>query len=143
MTSERQIEANRRNAMQSTGPRTPEGKAVVRTNAVKHGLTAMVTVLPDEDLGEFIGFERRLLEDLAPEGELEKVLADIIIAALWRLRRVVRIESGMMEECFRWFLARARRRGGEVPDVGLGSVVTVLLEDTDALGRIARYEAPH
>ena len=32
MTSPKQIAANRRNALHSTGPRTPEGKAVVSQN---------------------------------------------------------------------------------------------------------------
>ena len=34
----RKVEANRRNALQSTGPRTPRGKAYGRRNALKHGL---------------------------------------------------------------------------------------------------------
>jgi hypothetical protein len=38
MTSEKQIQANRRNARKSTGPKTPEGKDAVRLNANKHGL---------------------------------------------------------------------------------------------------------
>ena len=38
MTSPKKAEANRRNALNSTGPRTPEGKAAVRLNALKHGL---------------------------------------------------------------------------------------------------------
>jgi hypothetical protein len=48
MTSTKQIEANRRNALASTGPRTQEGKAIVARNAVKHGLTAQSVLLPDE-----------------------------------------------------------------------------------------------
>jgi hypothetical protein len=40
MTSYRQIEANRRNALKSTGPKTEAGKQASRRNAVRHGLTA-------------------------------------------------------------------------------------------------------
>jgi hypothetical protein len=40
MTSYRQVEANRRNALKSTGPRTEAGKQVSRRNALRHGLTA-------------------------------------------------------------------------------------------------------
>ncbi len=40
MTSLRQLEANRRNALRSTGPRTENGKQQSRRNAIKHGLTA-------------------------------------------------------------------------------------------------------
>ena len=49
MTSEKKAEANRRNALKSTGPRTPEGKAAVRLNALKHGLLSQAVLLPGED----------------------------------------------------------------------------------------------
>ena len=49
MTSERQKAANQANALHSTGPKTPEGKAVVRFNAFRHGLLARDVVLPGED----------------------------------------------------------------------------------------------
>jgi hypothetical protein len=44
MATERQIAANRANALKSTGPRTLEGKAISRANAVKHGLAADILV---------------------------------------------------------------------------------------------------
>ena len=40
MTSLKQIEANRRNSLKSTGPKTETGKQTSRCNAVRHGLTA-------------------------------------------------------------------------------------------------------
>jgi hypothetical protein len=49
MTSEKQAEANRRNALKSTGPKTPEGKNAVRLNALKHGLLSQEILLPGED----------------------------------------------------------------------------------------------
>ncbi len=49
MASEKQVEANRRNALRSTGPRTADGKARSRLNAVTHGLTAQTLILPEED----------------------------------------------------------------------------------------------
>ena len=49
MTSDKKAQANRRNALKSTGPKTPEGKTAVRLNALKHGLLSRETLLPGED----------------------------------------------------------------------------------------------
>ncbi len=49
MTSDKQLRANQRNALKSTGPRTPEGKAAIRRNALKHGLLSQEVLLPGED----------------------------------------------------------------------------------------------
>ena len=49
MTSYRQIEANRRNALKSTGPKTEAGKLASRRNAVRHGLTAETVIGALED----------------------------------------------------------------------------------------------
>src|ERR1700730_10683916 len=56
MLSERQLEANRRNAAKSHGPITPEGRAAVRHNALKHGFTAAEIILPTVE--ETIDFEQ-------------------------------------------------------------------------------------
>ena len=63
-TSVRQIEANRRNALHSTGPTTPEGKQASRLNALKHGLRAKEVTIPgQEDPAEFEVILRELYED--------------------------------------------------------------------------------
>ncbi len=92
MTSQKQTEANRRNALKSTGPKTPEGKAIVSTNAVKHGLRAQHTVIDGESWTEFNEFRDELVRYFAPVGFLEQLLTDRFITASWRLRRAVRIE---------------------------------------------------
>ncbi len=51
---------NRANAQNSTGPRTPAGKAKMRFNAVQHGLYSATVVLPYEDLDGFQDFSRRM-----------------------------------------------------------------------------------
>lgn len=53
MTSDKQTQANRQNALKSTGPITPEGKAAVRHNALKHGLLAQDVLVPNEDEAAF------------------------------------------------------------------------------------------
>ena len=95
MTSEKQIRANRRNALKSTGPKTPEGKATVRLNARTHGLRSQEILLPGEDEDALKGLNENLRAELQPVGELENLLVDGIVAAHWRLRRLRRVEAGI------------------------------------------------
>ncbi len=95
MTSQEQSEANRRNALKSTGPKSKKGKARASLNALKHGLRAKDIVLPSEDGREFDGLRRALITELGPEGSLEEQIAERIVACLWRLRRVYPIEAGI------------------------------------------------
>ena len=91
-----QLEANRRNAQQSTGPRTEAGKKISSLNALRHGLTARVVVLPTEDLAAYKNFSEEFLVDLAPETFSERQCAQTIIDTQWRLNRVRSIEDGML-----------------------------------------------
>jgi len=65
MTSQKQIEANRRNALKSTGPKTLDGKAIVSQNATTHGLRARHTVIDGESQTEFDEFYDELCRFLA------------------------------------------------------------------------------
>ena len=91
-----QVEANRRNARQSTGPRTEAGKKASSLNALRHGLTARVVVLPTEDLDAYRNFSAEFLVDLAPETFAERQCAQTIIDTQWRLNRVRSLEDGML-----------------------------------------------
>jgi hypothetical protein len=90
--------ARRRNSAKSTGPRTPEGKAVARLNALRHGIYSAMVLIPGEADAELVALGKRLRADLAPVGELELMLADKIVAAVWRLRRLAGIEAKLYEE---------------------------------------------
>jgi hypothetical protein len=94
MASKKQIQANRRNALKSTGPKTPEGKALARLNATKHGLLSQ-EVLPGEDEEARKELAERLRAELQPVGEMESLLVERIIDATWRLRRLSRVEAGI------------------------------------------------
>ena len=98
MTSERQMAANRANALHSTGPKTPEGKAVVRLNALRHGLLTRDVVLPGEDADAFEDLWNQVRADLSPVGPIEEVLVDRIVNAMWRLQRLARAETAL----FHW-----------------------------------------
>jgi hypothetical protein len=69
MTSDRRIEANRCNAQKSTGPRTPEGKAAVALNGMKHGLLSREALVQGEREADLVDFGKRLRAQLAPVGE--------------------------------------------------------------------------
>ncbi len=96
----KQVKANRKNALKSTGPKTPEGKAAVRLNALKHGLLSRQTLLPDEDEAALAELTESLRAELQPEGILEDLLLDSITAHVWRLRRLGHVEAGI----FAWKL---------------------------------------
>ena len=87
MATEKQIQANRRNALKSTGPKSLIGKGVASKNATRHGLLARDVVIKGEDPEAFNAMQEALVLELAPEGAIEEQLVDRIAAALWRLRR--------------------------------------------------------
>src|SRR5215216_3477895 len=95
MASKKQIQANRRNALKSTGPKTPEGKALARLNATKHGLLSQEVLLPGEDEDALKELAECLRAELQPVGEMESLLVERTIDAVWRLRRLSRVEAGI------------------------------------------------
>ena len=112
--SSARAEASRRNGAKSRGPKTPEGKARSSQNALKHGLRAQKhMLLPGESAAEYQRLEAALLEELAPEGALQTVLARRVVAAAWRLERVERIET----EVFAW-----NQLGGSGHSLGLALI---------------------
>ena len=93
MTTEAQIIANRRNAQKSTGPQTPQGKAVVSQNAVKHGLFARQDVINSESPADFELYRNKILDELKPASPMESILAERIVTLSWRLKRTGRIQN--------------------------------------------------
>ncbi len=97
-TSQAKVEANKRNAAKSTGPRTEPGRTRSRMNAVTHGLTAEAVVAPWEVGEDFDAFRARLLDALAPVGGLDAMLAERVIVAAWRMRRAVEAEAATLAD---------------------------------------------
>jgi hypothetical protein len=87
MTSYRQIEANRRNALMSTGPKTEFGKRASRCNAVRHGLTAETVLSALEDAEDYKAFEAAITADYDAQSAVERELVLRLASILWRLRR--------------------------------------------------------
>lgn len=102
MTTKKQIEANKRNALVSTGPVSPEGKALVSQNAVKHGIFARDLIITSgdgkEDEQEYNELLDGLIVSLHPTGQMECLLVEKISVDYWRLRRVLRFESGSIRK---------------------------------------------
>ena len=97
MTSYRQIEANRRNALKSTGPRTDAGKQASRCNAVRHGLSAETVVGALEDAEDYKAFEAAITADYDAQSAVERELVLRLANLLWRLRRATTMETGLFE----------------------------------------------
>jgi hypothetical protein len=97
MTSNRQIEANRRNASKSTGPKTEAGKQASRCNAVRHGLTPETVIGALEDAEDYQAFEAAVIADYDAQSAVERELVLRLASLLWRLRRATTMETGLFE----------------------------------------------
>jgi hypothetical protein len=110
MTSFRQIEANRRNALRSTGPTTEDGKRRSRQNAVRHGLCAETVVEILEDVDDYRGFEAAVIADYDARTAVERELVLRLASLLWRLRRATAIETDLVR--IQAEILRERRSAG-------------------------------
>ena len=120
--SDRRLEANRRNAQLSTGPRTAAGKARVAQNRITHGLTgAAHTILTGEDPAAYAHLLATLIDEHAPATETEAHQVELLAHNQWRLRRAARLETEAFEDSLS-------------PETGRFAL-------TDAVMRAARYLA--
>ena len=141
MISERQQDANRRNAAKSHGPITPEGRAAVRHNALKHGFTAAEIILPTvEEEIDFQQFRVAFEQEYEPVGPTEEVLVEDLVTARWRLNRIRKMEPGFFA------LRREVLKEGITefstldPQAQLALIVLDDARDRDTLGKMTRYE---
>ena len=109
MSSLKQIEANRLNALKSTGPRTDQGKQRSRQNALRHGLTAETVIGALENAADYQAFATDIALDYQPGTAAERELVSRLASVLWRLRRSTSIETGLFQ--IEAGLARARGQG--------------------------------
>ena len=96
MSSPRQIEANRLNALKSTGPTSANGKHVSRRNALRHGLTAETVIEPLENPEEYRVFEAAIVAEYMPQTPVERELVHRLASLFWRTRRATSIETGLL-----------------------------------------------
>jgi hypothetical protein len=145
MSTQKQINANRKNAQKSTGPKTEEGKAAVSQNAVKHGLFSD-SLIRGENPDVYEAFHDEMLADLAPAGAVETMLAERVISLWWRLRRAERMQNqaldDMIEKCITNPLPR-RLHGMECHALGVPLGDERSTSDHLPLGRVARLDWAH
>lgn len=97
MATANQIRANRQNALQSTGPKTPVGKMISSRNSTRHGFYSTSVLLPAEDKEEFLRVARRLVSAYDPCGVLEEELVRTLIETRWQLRRANVVDSELFQ----------------------------------------------
>ena len=146
MTSLRKIEANRRNALKSTGPITPEGKERSRCNAVRHGLTAETVIAVLESSADYQAFEAAVISDYNAETAVERELVLRLASVLWRLRRATAMETAIFdsatEDARSLFEARLVSAFNFNAKASIAEgFLQVAAQPTFALDRLCRYEA--
>src|SRR5262247_364036 len=101
MSSFKQIQANRLNALKSTGPKTSDGKRRSRCNAIRHGLTAETVIVGFEDTDDYQAFEAAVIADYDAQSAVERELVLRLASVLWRLRRATGIETSLFESAIK------------------------------------------
>jgi len=96
MSSPNRIEINRANSQHSTGPTSPEGKQRSSLNALRHGLTGQLVVMPTEDLAAYQRHLESFTSEYHPKGATEAHLVQALADASWRLNRVAILEANLL-----------------------------------------------
>ena len=98
LISDKQHQANCKNAQQSSGPKTPQGKTAVRLNALTHGLRARTLILSYEKAEEYDYLWCQLVDEWHPETPTERLYLETAATSQWLLARVTRSERRIYEE---------------------------------------------
>ncbi|CAL7962689.1 conserved hypothetical protein [Gammaproteobacteria bacterium] len=138
MTTEKQLIANQQNAQLSTGAITPEGKAIVAKNAIKHGIFAKTFIVEHEKYQENISDYQELLNNLMvnlnPEGQMEYLLVEKISIDYWRMRRILKFETDQFYDRINSALCWE-----SICRKDTGKYKRVFIDDSDSY-KVVRYE---
>jgi hypothetical protein len=94
--SQRKIEANRRNAKKSTGPKTEEGKARSAMNSIKYGIYSDKYLIKDESYEEFHNYRKKILKCLNPTNAVLFDMATHVVSNGWEYQRCTLLESKIL-----------------------------------------------
>lgn len=150
MTTAKQVKANQANSKKSTGATSDEGKAVIATNALKHGLFAQRLILSDENMDEYAQLIHGLVISLNPVGTLEQLLVEKIAIATWKQLRLTRAESASIELDRRMDISKNRQlignaigRTWEQPDISMDDFKQDTDEDKNHIEWCSKIIAEH
>src|SRR5579862_9141343 len=96
MSTPNRTEINQANAQHSTGPKTPAGKKISSLNALRHGLTGQMIVMPTEDLDAYQSHLKSFTDEYSPKGATESHLVQALADTSWRLNRVAALETNLL-----------------------------------------------
>lgn len=97
MVTQKQLRANQENSKKSTGPKTCLGKMIVSKNAVKHGIFSTVTPVNEEEWLDYQEFSKEMNACFKPTNLFQRCLVDRVISTAWRLRRILDIETLILQ----------------------------------------------
>ena len=125
--SQRKLEANRRNAQRSTGPRTDAGKRKFSLNAQTHGLRSRLStdaLVCEHEREDFQLLADSLREELDPQSPLQHLLAERLALLAWKMRRTAAAEAALLDDPLAYRREyqhkdneRARRRNPDSPRI--------------------------
>lgn len=101
-TTQKQVEANRRNGKKTQGPISERGKRHSSANALKHGILSREVVIRvgdgRENAAEIKAILSQVMNYYPPKGPIENMLVDLIVSSFWRLRRALKREVGLIRQ---------------------------------------------
>jgi hypothetical protein len=139
MISEKKLEANRRNAQLSTGPRTPEGKRAVSRNSLVHGVRARHAVLILEKSSEFDQLFAELMEEFQPQTPTEDFQVEQIAVIKWKLGRLDAAENSAILQSTQFHLALKKLEEFKTEKGAIRLPEMICKRETEALRNIDRY----
>src|ERR687891_1306929 len=116
----------------SGGPRTEDGRARTRFNAVKHGLRSKSALLPGENPEEYYELKAKMQAEWKPQGTTEEFQLEQMLQNQWRLRRIAIMEQDLFVEAFEGSF------GSEEFDANAPGALTAALAD-NKLALLNRY----
>ena len=97
LPTEKQRAASRANGAKSKGPVSVEGRARSSRNSIRHGLSSKIVVLPHENRSAFEDLRDSYMDDFQPANQSQHDLVETMVAARWRLNRLVETEAKIFE----------------------------------------------